>query len=66
MVNREGKIWIIDWPQYTTKDHPNAEEILARDITNMVYYFHRKYNTNMTTEEGIEYVRRAAIRLASS
>jgi RIO kinase 2 len=66
MVNREGRIWIIDWPQYTAMDHPNADEILARDVSNIVYYFRRKYDSNMADEEGIELVRQIASRQASS
>jgi len=57
MVNKEGRIWIIDWPQYTASDHPNAGDILARDVGNVAYYFQRKYNTSMTVEEALEYVK---------
>ena len=57
MVNQEGRIWIIDWPQYTASDHPNADDILARDVGNVAYYFQRKYNTSMTIEEALEYVK---------
>ncbi|HUV34158.1 MAG TPA: RIO1 family regulatory kinase/ATPase, partial [Candidatus Desulfaltia sp.] len=57
MVNQEGRVWIIDWPQYTASDHPNAGDILTRDVGNVVYYFQRKYNTSMTVEEALEYVK---------
>jgi RIO kinase 2 len=57
MVNKEGRIWIIDWPQCTASDHPNAGDILARDVGNVTYYFQRKYNTSMTVEEALEYVK---------
>jgi RIO kinase 2 len=66
MINPEGRVWIIDWPQYTASDHPNAEEILARDVGNVAYYFQRKYNTSMTVEEAIEYVKERASLPASS
>ncbi|MFH0849509.1 MAG: RIO1 family regulatory kinase/ATPase, partial [Candidatus Bathyarchaeota archaeon] len=57
MVNQEGRVWIIDWPQYTASDHLNAGDILARDVGNVAYYFQRKYNTSMTVEEALEYVK---------
>ncbi|MFP4217876.1 MAG: serine/threonine-protein kinase RIO2 [Salinarchaeum sp.] len=34
---------IFDWPQSVPTDHPNAEEYLRRDVTNLVGYFTRKY-----------------------
>lgn len=60
MVNPEGRIWIIDWPQYTASDHPNAEEVLSRDVGNVAYYFQRKYSTSMTVEEALVYVKKVA------
>lgn len=57
LVGFDGKIWIIDWPQYISSKHPNAEEILERDIGNVIHYFKRKYKTDMTTEEAVETVK---------
>lgn len=34
---------IIDWPQFITIDHANANEILKHDIENILKYFDRKY-----------------------
>ncbi len=39
----EGQCWLIDWPQWVETAHPNAGEILARDIENILQYFKRKY-----------------------
>lgn len=36
-------IWIIDWPQAVSTDHPNADELLTRDVGNLVRYFARKH-----------------------
>ncbi|PIX32054.1 serine/threonine protein kinase, partial [Candidatus Bathyarchaeota archaeon CG_4_8_14_3_um_filter_42_8] len=36
-------ILIIDWPQYVTMTHPNAKQLLTRDIKNILQYFKRKY-----------------------
>ena len=57
LIDMETHVWIIDWPQYITKDHHNAEEILERDIGNITYYFERKYGTEMTRAEAITIVK---------
>jgi len=41
-VNTEG-ITIFDWPQAVPTDHENSDELLARDVENLVGYFRRKY-----------------------
>lgn len=41
-VSDDG-IQFIDWPQYITKDHPHAEELLRRDIENVLNHFSKKY-----------------------
>jgi RIO kinase 2 len=57
LIDEDGRDWIIDWPQYISKDHHNAEEILARDIGNVAYYFQRKHGTSMSNQEAVEYVK---------
>ncbi|MFC3957902.1 serine/threonine-protein kinase RIO2 [Halovivax cerinus] len=39
----EGGVTIFDWPQAVPTDHPNADEFVERDVTNLVGYFDRKY-----------------------
>ncbi|QZP36993.1 serine/threonine-protein kinase RIO2 [Halobaculum magnesiiphilum] len=41
-VSDDG-IVIFDWPQSVETDHENADELLARDVDNIVSYFGRKY-----------------------
>jgi len=36
-------VTIFDWPQAVPTDHENADELLARDVENIVGYFQRKY-----------------------
>jgi RIO kinase 2 len=57
LVDGEGGVWIIDWPQYVSTDHPNAEELLERDVCNVVYYFQRKYGLDYDPEQALERVR---------
>jgi RIO kinase 2 len=49
-------ILIIDWPQYVTKEHPNAKEILTRDVQNILQYFKRKQKLEINLEDALEYV----------
>ncbi|WP_435127097.1 serine/threonine-protein kinase RIO2 [Halobaculum sp. D14] len=41
-VSDDGVV-IFDWPQSVEIDHENADELLTRDVENLVGYFHRKY-----------------------
>jgi RIO kinase 2 len=49
-------ILIIDWPQYVTKDHPNANELLTRDVKNILHYFKRKHMLKVKLNEALSYV----------
>ena len=49
-------ILIIDWPQYVTKDHPNAKELLTRDVKNILHYFKRKHMLKVKLNEALSYV----------
>jgi RIO kinase 2 len=57
IVKPDMHILIIDWPQYVTKDHPNAEQFLTRDILNILQYFRRKYRVIVNIDGGLSYVR---------
>jgi len=41
-VTTQGVV-VFDWPQAIPTDHENSEELLARDVENIVGYFQRKY-----------------------
>jgi len=49
-------ILIIDWPQYVKKDHPNAQQLLTRDVKNILRYFERKYMLKIKLKEAVAYV----------
>jgi RIO kinase 2 len=40
---------VFDWPQAVPTDHPNAAELLRRDVENVVGFFRRKYPTDAGT-----------------
>ncbi len=47
LLNDNNDIFIIDWPQAVTLEHPNAEFLIRRDIHNVIRYFTRKYDLNI-------------------
>jgi len=49
-------ILIIDWPQNVPTTHPNAKELLERDIQNVLKFFKRKYGVNMKVKDALIYV----------
>jgi RIO kinase 2 len=44
ILDENNEIWIIDWPQAVTLDHPNSEFLIKRDIQNVMRFFKRKYD----------------------
>ena len=56
IIKPDAHILIIDWPQYITKEHPNAELLLARDIKNTLQYFSRKRMLKVRVKEALDYV----------
>jgi len=49
-------ILIIDWPQNVSTKHPNAKELLARDIQNVLTFFQRKYGLEHKLKDAVTYV----------
>jgi RIO kinase 2 len=56
ILKNDGHILIIDWPQYVSQDHPNAQDLLRRDIQNVLQYFKRKHKLDVRLEESLSYV----------
>jgi RIO kinase 2 len=51
------KVALIDWPQWVPASHPNADELLFRDIDNILSYFARKYQIKKRTEDVLPYIK---------
>jgi RIO kinase 2 len=49
-------ILIIDWPQYIRRQHPNAEQLLQRDISNILKFFKSKYTIEMNLRQATTYI----------
>jgi RIO kinase 2 len=52
----EGRVVIIDWPQWIGTDHPNARLVLERDIENILVFFKRKYDVKYDRGDAIRCV----------
>jgi RIO kinase 2 len=57
LIQQNLHILIIDWPQYVSTNHPNAQQLLKRDLKNILDFFKRKEEIEMTLEEALNYVR---------
>jgi RIO kinase 2 len=57
IVQKDGAVLLIDWPQAVSTTHPNVDNLLRRDIYNILRYFERKYNLSRGLEETIAYVK---------
>jgi RIO kinase 2 len=49
-------VLIIDWPQYVRKDHPNAQDLLRRDVKNVLDSFSRKFKVKVSIEDAYSFV----------
>jgi RIO kinase 2 len=61
IVKPDEHILIIDWPQYVKRNHPNANQLLKRDIKNVVHFFQRKFNTKTKLKEALTYVKETSL-----
>jgi RIO kinase 2 len=56
IVQPDMHMLIIDWPQFVKSDHPNAQELLLRDVKNVTDYFMRKFRFKVDAEKANNYV----------
>jgi RIO kinase 2 len=50
-------VLIIDWPQNVATSHPNADELIERDVYNVLKFFKRKHGLNKELEDALAYVK---------
>ena len=58
VLNPDFHILIIDWPQFVTVDHPNAEVLLKRDVKNILTFFRKRFNVKRDINEALESIKR--------
>jgi len=51
------RVWLIDWPQWVSPGHPNAEELLKRDTRAVLQFFVRAYGVGLELERALSYVK---------
>ena len=52
----DGRVVLIDWPQWIATDHPNAGAIIGRDVDNILAYFLRKYQLDYPRKDAVQWV----------
>jgi len=50
IIQKGGKVLIIDWPQWVPSIHPSAPLLLRRDILILSKFFRRKYKVDLDVE----------------
>src|SRR4030042_2131288 len=66
IVEPNMKILIIDWPQAVRTDHPNAKELLARDVNCVLKFFARRFGIKAERSGVLDYVTGKTRRFESS
>lgn len=56
LLKADMHVLIIDWPQYVTLDHPNTEDLLTRDIKNVLDFFERKFRLKADLQKAYDFV----------
>jgi RIO kinase 2 len=56
VIKPDGDILIIDWPQYLPTHQARAEEMLKRDIENVLKYFKRKFGVVRDAPQVLKYI----------
>lgn len=51
LIKPNGEVLIIDWPQWEPKNHPEADDLLKRDVENVLKFFRRKFQIESDLEE---------------
>lgn len=57
IIKENGEVMIIDWPQWKERDHPEADELIRRDLQNILKFFRRKFGIQRDLETTLEEIR---------
>lgn len=57
LVNpNDESYYIIDWPQWVPRMYKNAEDLLRRDLENIITFFQKKFDIEVNFDEVMKYV----------
>ena len=59
LLEPDGHVLIIDWPQFVRVDHPNAGMLLRRDLRNVLRFFQRRFEVRRDLQKALDYVKAA-------
>jgi len=59
------RVWLIDWPQWVPPSHPNADDLLRRDLKAVLGFFERAYGVSADLETTVSYVTGGSDRVAA-
>jgi len=57
IIKPSGEVLIIDWPQWIPTSYHNAQELLERDVSNVLKYFRRKFRLKGDISQALEFIR---------
>jgi len=57
LIQSNLHILIIDWPQHVITTHPNAQQLLKRDLKNTLKFFKQKEKIEITLKQALTYVK---------
>ncbi len=56
ILTPEMRVLIIDWPQFVGRNHPNAVDLLRRDVKNVLVPFSRKFKVKVSLDDAYSFV----------
>ena len=56
LINEDGSFIIIDWPQYVTRDHPDARTLIERDVKTICDFFSRKFSVKVDLRRELSFL----------
>jgi RIO kinase 2 len=66
IVKPDMRVLIIDWPQFVFVGHPNAEQLLLRDLGNVLSFFSRRFGLKVEVGDAFGFVTGKSRTFASS
>jgi len=57
IVKANGEVLIIDWPQWKSVEEENSDELLRRDIENILKFFERKFRIDRDFKQVLENIK---------